>query len=134
MRSMVMAGVVMAGVMSLTSCAASLEGTWKGKTTDCDNADFDDVDVQIVVLNGNASLLTTLAMPSSDQPLSSSQKGGALDDSTKLAFVSTTTVDEPATTIEYTVALDGEQDEHSGTIDAAVDGGAPSRCKLTVSP
>lgn len=121
----------------MTACGgASLEGAWSGTTSDCANADFNDGTVTIVVdaASDTAALTTVLGLPD-DRAFSVTQAGGALDDPSRLSFDTTMTTTDNGDTVEYTVDLapadDGES--HSGTFDIAVDDGAASRCRLTVT-
>jgi len=121
-----------------TACGgASLDGSWAGTTSGCANDDFNDTAVTILVdgASDTAALTTVLGLPT-DRAFSFTQDGGALDDPSRLSFVTTTTTtDDARDTVEYTVDLvaadDGEA--HSGTVDVVVDGGAASRCQLTVT-
>lgn len=121
----------------MTACGgASVEGSWSGTTSDCANADFNDGSVTIVVdgESDTAALTTVVGLPT-DRPYSFTQDGGALEDPSRLAFVTTTKTTDNGETVEYTVDLspadDGES--HSGTFDIVADGGASSRCQLTVT-
>ncbi len=131
MRSTIIVSCLLA---SLTACAPTVVGTWKGTTSDCANADHDGTDVTISVISTNqAALVTTLGLAAADAVACESD-GGDVDDPTALTFSVTNACG--AETVDYDVALVADADtadSQSGTIDVSSNGGEASRCALTVT-
>ncbi len=135
MRSTIIVSCLLA---SLTACAPTVVGTWNGTTSGCANADDDGTDVTISVSSTNdtdrAALVTTLGLAGLAGAAACLQDGGDVADATALAFSTTSTCDTD--TVDYDVALVADADtadSQSGTIDVSINGGAASRCELTVT-
>jgi len=131
MRSTIIVSCLLA---SLTACAPTVVGTWKGTTADCANADHDGTDVTISVISTNqAALVTTLGLDVTELVACESENGN-VDDPSALTFSVNNSCNNDS--VDYDVALVADADtvdSQSGTIDVSVNGGASSRCQLTVT-